>query len=90
MYIFNALLFGDTNCLEWLHDINKFVGPSRAKPRKFERKIYLYIKNLMHLLISSYDASTIGVKRAFHPDPASRGFVSHVFLVYNGSSQAKK
>ena len=21
MYIFNALLFGDTSCLEWLHDL---------------------------------------------------------------------
>ena len=32
-------------------------------------------------LISSFDA-TIRVKRAFHPAPASRGFASHVFLVY--------
>ena len=38
-------------------------------------------KNLMRLLISSFDA-TIRVKRAFHPAPASRGFASHVFLVY--------
>ena len=37
-------------------------------------------KNLMRLLISSFDA-TIRVKRAFHPAPASRGFASHVFLV---------
>ena len=34
-----------------------------------------------NLLISSFDA-TIRVKRAFHPAPASRGFASHVFLVY--------
>ena len=24
-------------------EVNKFVGPSGAKPREFERKIYLYI-----------------------------------------------
>ena len=36
-------------------------------------------KNLMRLLISSFDA-TIRVKRAFHPAPASRGFASHVFI----------
>ena len=34
-----------------------------------------------NLLISSFDA-TIRVKRAFHPTLASRGFASHVFLVY--------
>ena len=34
-----------------------------------------------NLLISSFDA-TIRVKRAFFPAPASRGFASHVFLVY--------
>ena len=34
-----------------------------------------------NLLISSFDA-TIRVRRAFHPALASRGFASHVFLVY--------
>ena len=35
----------------------------------------------MPLSIFSFDA-TVRVKRVFHPAPASRGFASHVFLVY--------
>ena len=31
--------------------VNKFVGPSRAKPREFKRKIYLYICMYVYLYI---------------------------------------
>ena len=51
----------------------------QTSPWNYENTM-LIKKNLMRLLISSFDA-IIRVRRAFHPAPASRGFASHVFLV---------
>ena len=49
---------------------------------KYENTMLIKIVAMFrNLLISSFDA-TIRVKRAFHPALASRGFASHVFLVY--------
>ena len=33
-------------------EVNKFVGPSGAKPREFERKIYIYIYIYVSLKVS--------------------------------------
>ena len=49
---------------------------------KYEKTMLIKIVAMFrNLFISSFDA-TIRVKRAFHPSLASRGFASHIFLVY--------